>query len=108
MGKDKNTGGSGLVAGDTSYVTIDKYSSEGCDRAIEAKDSAKLKIGEAKIKGKRGFEEATKKPATSISKTFIVTVVSGIIVAAITVFYLQPWQENIQEQRQPETQQIPQ
>ena len=50
----------------------------------------------------------TSNPMLHSVKPIIITVVGGLIVAAITVFYLQPWQQNIQEKSQPETQEIPQ
>jgi hypothetical protein len=44
--------------------------------------------------------EAIKKPIANFSIPLIVTIVGGLIVAAITVFYFQPLQERTQEQSQ--------
>lgn len=65
-------------------------------------------VGEADIENVRHIipprlkkmAAAIKKPIANFSIPLIVTIVGGLIVAAIAIFYLQPWQESIQEQSQ--------
>ena len=48
---------------------------------------------------------AVKKPLANFSAALIATIVGGVIVSAITIFYLQPWQDNNQELIQDKKQQ---
>ena len=108
MGKDKKTGGRGIVVSDTCDVTIDKFESEGCDTAIEANDSAKLRIGESKITGyikTNDLIEAIKKPVAGRVKVW--HVIGTLILAPLLVLILHSEYEIFRESTSQEQSQTP-
>ena len=102
--KPKSTGL--IIEGDSRDNTFTNIKISGFDEGVVVREkNGKSPSGNKFIDFKvklypkvRPLVTAIKKPFAKLSATLFITIVGGLIVAAITVFYFQPWQENIQEQ----------